>query len=263
LISFLSDYGLEDEFVGVVHRVIAAHAPDVTIIDVTHQIPAHDIEAGALTLWRTAPWLVPGVILAVVDPGVGTARRAVALEVADAGAVLVGPDNGLLLPAATSLGPVTAAVELPPTTVARGATFAGRDLFAPAAARLAGGARLDSLGPPLDPASLADASIPAPEPTPEGGIRARVLWIDRFGNAELNVGPDDLGRLTEMLTLVAGQHQGPARHVSAYAELDPGEVGLVTDSYGLLSVSCRQAPAAARLGLKNGDAVWLQPRATG
>jgi hypothetical protein len=260
LISFLSDYGLEDEFVGVVHRVIAAHATGVTVIDVTHQIPAHDIGAGALTLWRTAPWLVPGVILAVVDPGVGTSRRAVAVEVADAGAMLVGPDNGLLLPAATSLGSLTAAVELPVTPV-RGTTFAGRDVFAPAAARLATGARLDSLGPPLDPAGLAGAPIPAPQPIPDGGLRARVLWVDRFGNAELNVGPDDLGRLSDGVILVAGQHHGPARLVSAYAALDPGEVGLVTDSYGLLSVSCREAPAAARLGLKTGDSVWLYPRA--
>jgi S-adenosylmethionine hydrolase len=260
LISFLSDYGLEDEFVGVVHRVIAAHAPGVTVIDLTHQIPAHDITAGALVLWRTAPWLVPGVILAVVDPGVGTTRRAVAIEVADAGAVLVGPDNGLLLPAATSLGAPTAAVELPATAV-RGATFAGRDLFAPAAARLAVGASLGSLGPAIDPASLAGAPIPAPQPTPDGGLRGQVLWIDRFGNAELNVGPDDLGHLGDGVTLRAGQHHGPARQVATYAALDPEEVGLVTDSYGLLSVSCREAPAAARLGLKTGDSVWLQPRA--
>ena len=161
-IAFLSDFGTTDEFVGVVHAVLATHAPAADRIDLTHQIPAHDIRAGALTLWRAAPWLVPGVILGVVDPGVGTERRAVAIEVAGgvagahpsgahsgdqtAGAhpapsptVLVGPDNGLLLPAAHLLGPITAAVELPPNPDAPGATFAGRDVFAPADGRAAAG----------------------------------------------------------------------------------------------------------------------------
>ena len=119
-VTFLSDYGLEDEFVGIVHRVIAQLAPGVTVIDLTHQVPAHDVRAGALTLWRAAPWLAPGVILGVVDPGVGTSRRAVVIEVAGAGAVLVGPDNGLLLPAATSLGRLTAAVIAAPSPAGRG-----------------------------------------------------------------------------------------------------------------------------------------------
>jgi S-adenosylmethionine hydrolase len=266
-ISFLSDYGLEDEFVGVVHRVIAAHAPGATVIDVTHQVPAHDIRAGALTLWRAAAWLAPGVILAVVDPGVGTTRRAVAIEVADAGALLVGPDNGLLLPAATSLGPLTAAVELRPpeglTSAGPGATFAGRDLFARAAARLAAGADINSLGLPVDPASLAGEPIPVPQLTCDGGLRGEVLWIDRFGNAQLNVRPDDINPAGSIVTLVAGHHHGAARRADTYAELDPGEVGLVTDSYGLLSISCREASAAARLGLHTGDRVWLSSRPGG
>jgi S-adenosylmethionine hydrolase len=248
----------------VVHRVIAAYAPGVTVVDVTHQVPAHDIRAGALTLWRAAPWLVPGVILAVVDPGVGSARRAVAIEVADAGAVLVGPDNGLLLPAATSLAPVTAVVEQrPQPPAAPGATIAGRDLFAPAAARLAAGADLFSLGEPVDPATLAGEPVPAPQPTREGVLCAQVLWIDHFGNAQLNVSPDQSGHLGAVLTLVAGRHHGPARRASVYADLDPAEVGLVTDSYGLLAISCRGTSAAARLGLHTGDAVCLQPSSGG
>jgi S-adenosylmethionine hydrolase len=248
--------------VGVVHRVITAHAPGVAVIDVTHQVPAHDIRAGALTLWRAAPWLVPGVILAVVDPGVGSARRAVAIEVAQAGAVLVGPDNGLLLPAATSLSPMTAVVELHPPSGpdGRGATFAGRDLFAPAAARLAAGAHLGRLGDPIDPASLAGDPIPVPQPTPDGGLEGQVLWIDHFGNAELNLGPADADHLGPVVTLTAGPYQGPARRVHAYAELDPSEVGLVIDSYGLLSISCAGASAAVHLGgLQAGDPVELHP----
>jgi S-adenosylmethionine hydrolase len=269
VVSFLSDYGLEDEFVGVVHRVIVAHAPQVAVVDLTHGIARHDIRAGALTLWRTAPWLVPGVILAVVDPGVGTARRAVALEVASAGALLVGPDNGLLLPAATSLGTLSAAVELHPRPIptGRGATFAGRDLFAPAAARLAAGARLHSIGQPIDPASLAGEPIPGPQPNADGRLRCEVLWIDRFGNAQLNARPSDLDPVAAafgpVVTLTAGHHRGPARRASTYAELGPGEVGLVTDSYGLLSVSCRGASAAVRLGLDTNSPVWLQPRTGG
>jgi S-adenosylmethionine hydrolase len=245
--------------------VIAAHAPGVTVIDVTHQVPAYDSRAGALTLWRAAPWLVPGVILAIVDPGVGTGRRAVAIEVAAAGAALVGPDNGLLLPAATSLGPITTAVELRPVMdpTGRGATFAGRDLFAPAAARLATGADLRSLGAPIDPTSLAGDPVPLPEPTPDGGLRAQVLWIDRFGNAQLNAGPLDADHLGPVLTVVAGQHAWPARRVDAFADLDSAEVGLVNDSYGLLALTCRDASAAASLDLHAGDAVWLQRHAGG
>jgi S-adenosylmethionine hydrolase len=247
----------------VVHRVIATHAPGVAVIDVTHQVPAHDVRAGALTLWRAAPWLVPGVILAVVDPGVGTARRGVAIEVAEAGAVLVGPDNGLLLPAATSLGPLTAAVDLPPAPVppGRGATFAGRDLFAPVAARLAAGAPLDTLGQPIDPnpAGFVAAPIPVPQPTPDGGLGAEVLWIDHFGNAQLNVRPHQADHLGPVVSLSAGHHQAPARRASTYGELEPREVGIVTDSYGLLAISCRDAPAAAHLGLTVGDPVWLRP----
>ncbi len=257
-VTFLSDYGLEDEFVGIVHRVIARQAPRVQVIDLTHQVPAHDVRAGALTLWRAAPWLAPGVILAVVDPGVGTSRRAVVIEVAEAGAVLVGPDNGLLLPAGTSLGPLTAAVELPPRHE-RGATFAGRDVFAPAAAELAQGAALSRLGQPIDPDSLAATPVPEPHTGPDGSVRAEVLWIDRFGNAELNVRPADAGHLGGIVDLHAGSQTWPARRVAAYGDLDASEVGLVTDSYGLLAVSCRGTPAAARTGLGPGDEVWLRP----
>jgi S-adenosylmethionine hydrolase len=255
-VAFLSDYGLEDEFVGVVHRVIARRAPGVPVIDLTHQIPAHDVRAGALTLWRAAPWLAPGVILAVVDPGVGTSRRAVAVEVAAAGAVLVGPDNGLLLPAATSLGPLTAAVELPPHHEG-GGTFAGRDVFAPAAAEVALGAQLGDLGEPVDPDSLAGWPVPAPNAGPDGWLRAEVLWVDRFGNAQLNVRPGDVNHLGPVVDLRAGTHAGPARLVAAYGQLRPEEVGLVTDSYGLLSVSCPGAPAASRAGLRPGDEVRI------
>jgi S-adenosylmethionine hydrolase len=254
--------------VGIVHRVIAAHAPGVQVIDVTHQVPAQDVRAGALTLWRAAPWLAPGVILAVVDPGVGTNRRAVAIEVPAAGAALVGPDNGLLLPAATSLGPITTAVELTPAPLGatgRGATFAGRDLFAPVAARLAAGAEVASVGSAIDPAGLAGEPVPTPEATPDGGLQCLVLWIDRFGNAQLNVSAADADHLGRDVSVrvPALSHTVSARRVAAYAELDPGEVGLVNDSYGLLALACRNASATSRLQLQNGHPVWLHSRASG
>jgi S-adenosylmethionine hydrolase len=257
-VTFLSDYGLEDEFVGIVHLVIARRAPDVAVIDLTHQIPAHDVRAGALTLWRAAPWLTQGVILAVVDPGVGTGRRAVAVEVAGAGTVLVGPDNGLLLPAASSLGPLTGAVELPPRHTG-GATFAGRDVFAPAAAELALGAEFSRLGPAIDPGTLEGRPVPEPTGGQDGSLYAEVLWVDRFGNAQLNARPADVDHLGRIVDLQAGSFAGPARRVAAYGELDAGEVGLVTDSYGLLSVSSRAASAAARLGLRPGDRIMIGP----
>jgi S-adenosylmethionine hydrolase len=251
---------LEDEFVGVVHRVIAGIAPGVPVADISHHVPPHDVRFGALTLWRTAPWLAPGVVLAVVDPGVGTKRRAVAIAVSPADVVLVGPDNGLLLPAALRLGPITAAVELEQTQTGRGATFAGRDLFAPAAARLAVGADLHELGAAIDPQTLRGEPVPVPERRPDGSLRAEVLWIDRFGNVQLNLNPRDAGPLGPVLDVRTDAHTRPARLVEAYADLQVDELGLVHDSYDLLSISLYAASAAALTGVRPGDPVWLSHR---
>ncbi len=244
----------------MVHAVLHRHAPSACVIDVTHQVPAHDVRAGALTLWRAAPWLAPGVvpsvILGVVDPGVGTSRRAVAIEVADAAAVLIGPDNGLLLPAAHRLGPITAAVELhPPAAPPPGATFAGRDQFAPAAGRMAGGAALPEVGIPIDPSTLAGDPVPAPVIT-QGGIEAEVLWVDRFGNAQLNATPADTGPGPFVLE-VGGRPPLPARLVGSYGAIAPDQVALVIDSYGFLSVCSARRPAAAELGLAAGHRIHL------
>src|SRR5690606_1353268 len=156
-ISFLSDYGTSDEFVGVVKSVIRAIEPGATVIDITHDVPPHDVKAGSLALVRAVQYLCPGVVLAVVDPGVGTDRRAVAIEVGDGQSYLVGPDNGLLAAAVGMVGGATAAVELTNPEYqlpAPGPTFAGRDVFAPAAAHLCNGVPLDALGRRLDPAEL-------------------------------------------------------------------------------------------------------------
>src|SRR4051812_18310249 len=193
-ITFLSDYGLADEFVGVVKSVIRSIAPDVAVIDLTHDIEPHDVRGGGLALARSAQYLVPGVVLAVVDPGVGTPRRAIAVEVGEGQSVLIGPDNGLLAPAVAMVGGADRAVVLDNTDYhlpAPGPTFAGRDVFAPAAAHMCAGVDLAELGNEVDPVSLMPGLMPITREE-DGGIVAEVLWVDRFGNAQLNVDPGEI-----------------------------------------------------------------------
>src|SRR5690606_34750158 len=164
-ISFLTDYGTADEFVGVVKSVVRDLAPHVIVIDLTHEIPPFDVRAGSLALARCIGYVPSGVVLAVVDPGVATDRRAVAIEVAGGAGVLVGPDNGLLAPAVAMAGGAERAVELTNPDYqldAPGATFAGRDIFAPAAAHLCNGGDLTDLGPEIDPGLLLPATLPLP-----------------------------------------------------------------------------------------------------
>ena len=233
-VFFLSDFGTEDEFAGVVHAVIAARAPGTTVIDLTHHIPPFDVRAGSHTLVRAVPHLGSGVVLAVVDPGVGTARRGIALEVAlpsGASLAFVGPDNGLLVAAAEAAAeaPVARVVELarPPAPPDRGSTFDGRDLFAPAAAALCSGVALEELGEPIDPASLVRLIGGVVE---EGRLhdgraclRSEVTWVDRFGNLQLAATVADArvagipltGRVELAARLESGP-RGPGR-VAAFA----------------------------------------------
>lgn len=263
-ISFLSDYGLADEFVGVVKAVIRQLAPHTTVIDVCHEVPPHDVRAGALMLARAVQYLPPGVVLAVVDPGVGTDRRAVAVEAGEeAGPTLfVGPDNGLLAPAVAMAGGARRAVALtnPDYQLASpgGATFAGRDVFAPAAAHLANGVELAELGEPVDPLSLLPSLIPVTRTDDSGALVAEVLWIDRYGNAQLNVDPDEIGDMGDRILMRFGEQVRTVRRARAYADIGPGEVGLVVDSYGLVSVCVERASAAELLGLRTGDTVVLE-----
>jgi len=267
-ISFLSDYGLADEFAGVVKAVIAAIAPATRVIDVTHQVAPHDIRAGSLVLARSIQYLPPGVVLAVVDPGVGTARRAVAVEVGgdpDDGSndrwVLVGPDNGLLAPAVALAGGARRVVSL--TNVewhlaAPGPTFAGRDVFGPAAAHLCAGVELDELGEPVDPFTLLPGIIPLSREE-DGGVEGEVLWVDRFGNAQLNVGPDEIDAMGSPIVVRMGDRTRSAARVTSFAQLATGQVGLVVDSYGLLAVALDRRSAAEDLALAAGDLVRLEP----
>ena len=261
-ISFLSDYGHGDEFVGIVHSVIRSIAPDVRVIDITHEVAPHDVRAGGLALARSAPYMAPGIALAVVDPGVGTTRRAVAVEVADGGAYLVGPDNGLLAPAVALVGGATGAVVLDNLEYQLeilGPTFDGRDVFAPAAAHLCVGVPFHELGTPIDPAQLLPGLLPVGEQQADGSFAAEILWIDRFGNAQLNLGPDDLGGWPEVVEVSGGRVTRNAARVSAFADIPAGGFGLIVDSYGLLALAVDRSSAAEELGLSEGDELTLRP----
>ncbi len=266
-VSFLTDYGTSDEFVGVVKSVIRDLAPHATVIDLTHEIAPFDVRAGSLALARSIGYVASGVVLAVVDPGVATHRRAVAIEVAGGAGVLVGPDNGLLAPAVALAGGAERAVELTNAEyhlAAPGATFAGRDVFAPAAAHLCNGVDLYELGEPVDPGALLPGTIPLPRDEGDELI-TEVLWVDRFGNAQLNVGPDDLPatwgtdlqiRVSDPTDLT-GSTVRRATRATSFAELAGGAIGLVVDSYGMYAIAFDQRSAADELGVAAGDQVVL------
>lgn len=272
-VSFLTDYGTDDEFVGVVKSVIRDLAPHASVVDLTHGVRQFDVRAGSLALARSIGYVASGVILAVVDPGVGTQRRAVAIEVADGEGVLVGPDNGLLAPAVALAGGAGRAVELSDPEFhlpAVGATFAGRDVFAPVAAHLCNGVDLADLGELVEPELLTPGVIPLPQ-ADEHRVIAQILWVDHFGNAQLNVGPADLAetfgeridlRFSEPTDPTGGTSRS-ARRAASFAELAAGAVGLVVDSAGLLAVAMDQRSAAEELGLVAGDQVTLTPAAAG
>ena len=259
-VSFLSDYGHQDEFVGIVHSILHATAPGVRVIDITHEIPAHDVRAGGLALARSAQYLCPGVVLAVVDPGVGTSRRGIAIEVGGGQSVLVGPDNGVLAPAVAMVGGATRAVSLTNTDYhlpSPGPTFDGRDVFAPVAAAICNGVELGELGEEVDPNGLVPGIIPVAREE-DGGLVADVLWVDRFGNCQLNVDPDDLDGWGDRIRLRIAGEPRVARRVGAYAEIGSGEVGLVVDSYGLIAVALDRRSAFGELGLGPGQQLTLE-----
>ena len=261
-ISFLSDYGHSDEFVGVVHSVIRTLAPEVRVIDIGHEIAPHDVRAGGLALARSAQYMAPGIALAVVDPGVGTDRKAVVIEVADGQAFLVGPDNGLLAPAVAMVGGATGAVildnpeyQLP----AMGQTFDGRDVFAPAAAHLCLGVPMTELGTVVDPIQLLPGLLPVSELQDDGSIRVEILWVDRFGNAQLNLEPEYLADWPEVITVTGGRINRNAMRVDTFADIVGGGFGLLVDSYGLMSLAVDRGSAAAELNLSEGDELTLWP----
>ena len=263
LIAFASDYGLTDGFVGVCKAVMLGLAPDVRILDVGHEIPAHDVRAGALLLVRSVQYLPDDcIVVAVVDPGVGTSRRLVGVEVA--GGVLLGPDNGLLAPAVAMAGGARSVISLDNPDFhlpAPGPTFAGRDVLAPAAGHLAAGVPFSELGSPVDPATLVPGLVALPEVRDDGSIVGEVWWVDRFGNCQLNIDPGELGAagVDARVEVHAGGEIRAARWVHTYADAKPSELVLLVDSYGLLALAFDRESAAATLRLKAGSGVTLVP----
>ncbi|HSX22068.1 MAG TPA: SAM-dependent chlorinase/fluorinase [Gaiellaceae bacterium] len=259
IVTFLSDFGLQDDFVGTCHGVIKTIAPRTEIIDITHGIGPGRILQGALTLANTLAYMPVGVHLAVVDPGVGSSRRPLALRDGD-GRVFVGPDNGLLLPAADRAGIVEAhelanpAYALSPVSP----TFHGRDLFAPAAAHVAAGIALGDLGPPIAIDALVRLEIPDPV-VGDGHLGATVLGIDRFGNVALNLSVADAriepGTRVELSTRGQRYYAVAAR---TFADARDGELLLFEDSYGSLAVAVSRGSAAAVLGIAEGDALRIE-----
>jgi hypothetical protein len=251
-ISLTTDYGTSDGFVAACHGVIARTAPNVRVIDVTHQVPPGDVTRGAHVLAQAVPHLPPSVHVAVVDPGVGTARRGVVLVTPDA--LLVGPDNGLLPWAADALGGIVAAAQLVPGDgVSR--TFHGRDVFAPAAARLASGGDPTQVGPAVDPASL--VRLPDPLVTVgDGWLEAEVVTIDRFGNVQLAAAGELLRDVAAEVT-VGGVR---ARHGGTFADAGPGELLVYEDSAQRVAVAVNGGRAAVVLSVTPGDVLRIDPR---
>jgi S-adenosylmethionine hydrolase len=265
VIGFLSDYGLKDEFVGVCHGVILARCPGARVIDLTHEIPRHDVRAGAIVLRGSLGYMPAAVHLAVVDPGVGTgSRRAVAMRTAE-GRLLVGPDNGVLFPAAESLGGIAEAVDVgdsPERLEPVSSTFHGRDIFAPVAAALAAGAALADVGVPLDPHGLLHLELPSAR-LESGTLTAHVLLCDAFGNLTLNASPAQLASLpvapggTLAVRSAAGEHA--ARHARAFADVPEGELLIYEDSHGGLALAVNRGSAATLLGAGRGDELLVRP----
>ena len=261
-VTFLTDFGLTDDFVGTCHGVIKRIAPDVQILDITHGIPPRAVLQGALVLANTVPYMPVGVHLAVVDPGVGGIRRPLVLRDAE-GRFYVGPDNGLLLPAAERAG-IVEACELTNEaywleSISR--TFHGRDIFSPVAAHLATGVELHELGLPLDPEALVRLDLPEPG-FGDSLIEATMLYVDSFGNIALNLTRDDVERIgvvagTRVELELAGERYF-AVAARTFADARPGDVILFEDSYRNMSLAISNGNAAAMLHAQPGRALRIR-----
>ena len=269
-VTFISDFGSCGGYVAACEAMVARISPNARMFHISHDVPVGDVAAAALVLARVAPLYPEAVHLAVVDPGVGTSRRAITLGTAR-GDFLAGPDNGLLLDAAAALGGVVGAwgldmatvrslAGLPPERVST--TFHGRDLFAPASALLAVGVDPQSLGGPIDPTTLVRLA-PALSRAVDGGILTPVIEIDCFGNVGMGLPFADLpfGTETEFVVEVVGNGapEWTARVIQTYADLAPGELGLIRDSWGQAALALNGASAAEFLAVRRGIKVKLTP----
>ncbi len=263
-ITFLSDYGTGDEFAGVCRAVIARIAPDANVIDISHGIARHDVRRGAAVLANALGFAPDGVHLAVVDPGVGTERRPVAVAAADGEHHFVGPDNGLLSLALERFGGAAEAIDISRTPVRLepvSATFHGRDLFAPVAAHLALGEPLAGLGEPVDPATLQTIDRGGPEIEPGSGLEAEVGHIDAFGNLSLiatAADADDTGlHVGDGVRVLGPRRSDEAVYALTFADAEPGDVVLLVDSAYSLALAVNRGDASRQLDLEPGDRVVL------
>jgi hypothetical protein len=263
LISFLSDYGVQDEFVGVCHGVIAARCPRARVIDLTHCIPRHDVLAGALTLRGALEYVPADVHLAVVDPDVGAStRRAVAIRTVEPALMLVGPDNGLLSLAAEKLGGAEQAVEISGSRerlLPVSGTFHGRDIFAPVAAALADGASLQDVGEPLTLGALTRLQVPESN-TQAGVLRTRVLVVDGFGNLATSATGEQVDALSPqrgaiMVRSSSAEHHGSLGRV--FADVPAGALLLYRDAQGMMALAVNRGSAAELLAAGPGDELLL------
>jgi S-adenosyl-L-methionine hydrolase (adenosine-forming) len=260
-ISFLTDYGLEDGFVAACHGAAARIAPASRIIDITHLVQPGDVRRGAAVLAQTVGYLPPAVHVAVVDPGVGTTRRAIAVAAGES--ILVGPDNGLLSWAAAALGGSKEAVQLTNGELwlhPVSATFHGRDIFMPVAAHLAAGLALGQAGEQIS----VDDLVALPAPTSrlhDGAAEGEVMSVDRFGNVQLSIPAADAGllgiRIGSPVVVRCGRRQFTVRYLDTFAAGAPGEIVAFTDSAGLISLAINAGDAAQQLGLPPGAHVKI------
>jgi S-adenosylmethionine hydrolase len=264
-VAFLSDYGYRDPFVGVCHAAIARVDPAINVIDLTHGIAPQNIRGGAIALADAIPFLPrDAVVIAVVDPGVGSERRAVAVQTFD-GQILIGPDNGLLSAAIALCGGAEAVAELSQSPWAlqpTAETFHGRDLFSPVAAMLASGASLEEAGQPLDPAILISIDLPRPA-IAEGVLTAEVLDVDVFSNVRLAAARADIEELGVVdgaaVEIESAGLRTPARFVKTFADVAPHEPLVFEDANGSLSIAINQGHAAGELGIKLATTVRILP----
>lgn len=264
VVTFLSDYGLEDEFVGVCHGVILRVAPHLRVVDLHHNILRQDIRHGAVVLLQSINYLPESVHLAVVDPGVGSRRRAVALQTGR-GETFVGPDNGLLIPAAVASGGIKRAFEVSDrrfllTPVSR--TFQGRDVFAPAAAHIAAGVDPAEMGPPISTDDLVQLEIPQAW-VHDDHLHAEVLQVDRFGNLQMNLALEHLEQVAisggDRLEVRLEGHRLTVPFADTFADVAAGEYVLIKDSYNYVSLAVNKGDAAARLRARSGSTAIVGP----
>jgi len=259
-VSLLTDYGLVDEFAGVCRGVILRACPGAQLVDITHNIPRHDVRAGAFALARAVQYLPAGVVMVDISRP-DSVRRLIAVQTESF--TLLGPDNGVLSPAVAMLGGAHAAVELTAEQFhlpKMGGTFLGRDVLAPCAGAVASGTPIDELGELVSPGGLMPSTMPLPDVGP-ARIQAEVLWVDSFGNAQLNISTEELQlagfSLDELMLLSTGQLQRIAKPSAGYHDGTFDELILVTDAHGLISIAVKGGSASGELGLSSGSVVVI------